>query len=245
MEKVQEATESRPSFEIFRDGNTVRYFIGVPNSEQVRKSEWHYAKVFNKAMVEGISTSAEMLGILEARGLYGNDYDEQLDHLRDDVVKKLQTMLDTQDSLQQYNLAKHVAEARAQLYKWNAKLTGPMRNTCEQIAEDAKVEFLTSQLIQTEDGKQVWKTFDEFLAEPDQGLALQARMEVYLALQGIDKEFLARTPEKAVMDEYEAAAKNPPAVKELEAAAQEEKVVPLEQVEEVKPVRTRAKKKAI
>jgi hypothetical protein len=243
MEKVdnKQMNDPRPSFEVFRDANTVRYYIGVPNADQLRKAEWHYAKIYNKALVEGLTTQSEMLDILRQRGLYGDDYESHLESLRKKITDTLDQMATTDNQVERYNLAREAENLRSEFYRWNARLTGPMRNTCEQIADDAKVEFLTSQMIQHQDGKPVWKTFEDFLNDPDQTFAMQSRMEVYLALQGIDKEFLSRTPERVVIESYE---KGPVEVKELTSAVEQAVDAAVPEAVEPKP-RTRARKKSV
>jgi len=99
--------------------------------------------------------------------------------------------------------ALEVAKAREELFRWNQRLNGPMSNTCEQIADDARLEYLSSRMVENEDGSKIWETFEDYLAEPDQPLALTARFQVMLYLQGMEADFLDNTPEAVAMREVE------------------------------------------
>jgi hypothetical protein len=59
----------RRSFEFVGEDGTVTYYLGLPSAEQIRKADWHYSKIYNKALVEGVATEAEMLDILKSRNI--------------------------------------------------------------------------------------------------------------------------------------------------------------------------------
>ena len=53
------------------------YFIAPPNADDVRGADWQYSKTFTKCLVEGITTSAEMMDILMRRGVIGPEYEQR------------------------------------------------------------------------------------------------------------------------------------------------------------------------
>jgi Holliday junction resolvase-like predicted endonuclease len=125
------------------------------------------------------------------------------------------------------DLAVEVAEARDELFQWNQRLNGPMSNTCEQMADDARLEYLTSCMVVNDKDERVWNTYDDYLKEKNQALALKARFEIMLYLQGLSSDFLEKTPEAQAMKEVEndVLAKAAEAAKALEAIEQEEKAL--------------------
>lgn len=101
-------------------------------------------------------------------------------------------------------MAYKVATARDELFQWNQRLSAPLGNTCEQIADDARLEYLTSRLIVDATGKRLWETFENYLTENEQqSLAQQSRFETMLYLQGLDSKFLENTPEAVAMRELQ------------------------------------------
>ena len=200
-DKSTESIESRRSF-IGPDEET-EYFIGTPSAEGIRGADWQYSKIYTKCLNEGIPTSAEMTDILRRRGVIGEDFDRRAEELSITLNELITRLYDAQENDGKTAIALEVARAREALFQWNQRLSGPMSNTCEQIADDARLEFLTSSILQKKDGVKVWEDYDNFLASQEQALTLKARYEVMLFLQGYDSDFLERTPEAVAIKEVE------------------------------------------
>lgn len=239
-EAVKETEDTRRSFDYPRGGEDVKYYLGMPTSEQIRKAEWHYSKMYNKALVDGVATQAEMIEILKNRGLYGPEHEEQALKLQTAIAENIVTLEIEDDALKRRELAVETAKLRNDLYIWNQRLTGPLSNSCEQMAEDSKTEFLTGVVVQNADGNLVWDSYNAFLEEPDQALALKARYEVLLWLQGLEPDFLDNTPENVVLRDLDAAEKAPA---QLEAAKDEVETesVSVEEIVEKKPAKPKKK----
>jgi hypothetical protein len=179
------------------------YYINTPNAEDIKGADWQYSKVYTKSLVEGISTSSEMHDILTRRGIIGPDYEQRRAELETILSEKILDLAGTPSTTDKQLSALEVAKAREELFRWNQRLNGPMSNTCEQIADDARLEYLSSRMVENEDGSKVWETFEDYLEEPDQPLALTARFQVMLYLQGMEADFLDQTPEAVAMREVE------------------------------------------
>ena len=180
------------------------YFIAPPNADDVRGADWQYSKTFTKCLVEGITTSAEMMDILMRRGVIGPEYEQRQKELTDELARKVEALRASKNMDEKQQLAVEVANSRGELFNWNQRLNGPMSNTCEQMADDSRLEFLASRMIQLPDGKKVWDAYSDFLTEKNQRLAMRARFEVMLYLQGLEPDFLEKTPEAMAIREIEA-----------------------------------------
>jgi len=191
--------DDRRSFEYGED----TYYINTPNAEDIKGADWQYSKVYTKSLVEGISTSSEMHDILTRRGIIGPDYEKRRAELERILSEKILDLAGFANTTEKQLAALEVAKAREELFRWNQRLNGPMSNTCEQIADDSRLEYLTSRMVENEDGSKVWDTYDDFLAEPEQALALTSRFQVMIYLQGMSPDFLENTPEAVAMREVE------------------------------------------
>jgi len=202
------------------------FFIDAPNAEAIRGADWQYSKTYTLCLSEGITTSAEMIDILKRRGIIGDDFDRRVEELTIKLNEGIQRLGEATKSEDKAALALSVSQARELLFQWNQRLNGPMSNTCEQIADDARLEFLTSCILQNEDGTRVWERYDEYLTDRDQALSMKARYEVMLFLQGYESDFLDSTPEAMAMREVES-----DIIKEASKA-----------IDDAKPVKPKAKK---
>lgn len=201
MENQGSILKNRREFKDPVSGNS--YFIAAPTADNVRSADWQYSKVYTKSLIEGITTAAEMMDILMRRGITGPEFEQRQKELTDELAIRVEYLQKSKDVDEKQKFAMEVASAREELFSWNQRLNGPMSNTCEQIADDTRLEFLTSCMVQDKDCKRVWEDYSDFLKEKNQALATRSRFEVMLYLQGLDSDFLEKTPEAQAIKEVE------------------------------------------
>jgi hypothetical protein len=232
-EKETIVVENRRKFEDPTTGK--KYYIAAPIASDVRGADWQYSKMYTQSLKEGIVTSAEMVDVLRIRGVIGPEFEQRQKELANELAVRVETLRATMDMEEKQNLALEVASLRQELYEWNYRLNGPMSNTCEQIADDARLEYLTAMMVQLENGEKVWEEYSDFLKEKNQGFSMRARFEIMLYLQGLESNFLEQTPEATAIREIEEEIQS----KASEALARLEKSVAemdkAEDVEEKKP----------
>jgi len=219
MESKGFSTDGLRSFFNIRKDTT--YYIAAPTAEDIRGADWEYSKSYTKSLVAGITTTAEMTDILMRRGIIGPEFEKRSNELATELAAKIDALQKTTNSQEKAELAYKVAIARDELFQWNQRLSAPLGNTCEQIADDARLEYLTSRLIVDESGKRLWETFENYLNENEQSLSQQSRFETMLYLQGLDSKFLENTPEAVAMRELQDEA-SLQVVKDLAALVTEE-----------------------
>lgn len=179
------------------------YTIAPPNAHDIKEADWQYSKIYTRSLTEGITTSAEMMDILRRRGIIGPEFEKRATELSDALNEAIWKLDKAEDIDEKRDAAVDVAVARDELFQWNQRLNGPMSNTCEQIADDARLEYLTSCMVVDEKDERVWDSYESYLTEKNNAMALKARFEVMLYMQGLDSDFLERTPEAMAMKEVE------------------------------------------
>lgn len=222
----------------------VNYYLATPTAEDIRGADWNYSKIYTRSLVEGITTAAEMMDILMRRGVIGPEFEQRQKELNNELAKRVLKLQEAGDMDEKQLLAMEVANLREELFNWNQRMNGPMSNTCEQIADDSRLEYLTSKIVEREDGTKVWDEYDDFLKEKNQALAIRSRFEVMLYLQGLESDFLEQTPEAIALREIESEVQR----KAADAMAELEKErikseVPAKELPEKKTARKRSSKK--
>lgn len=227
--------------------DNVKYYINTPTAEDIRGADWQYSKIYTKSLMEGIPTSAEMHDILLRRGIIGPEFEQRAEELTKSLGSKISNLDLSSDTAAKRDLSIEVAVAREELFRWNQRLNGPMSNTCEQIADDARLEYLTSCMIELDDGIRVWEDHTAYLKTKNQALPLKSRFEVMLYLQGLDSNFLEQTPEALAMREVEQELldKAAEAVKAAKAVMVEEEVAEKKAVKPKKKPATKKKKPVV
>lgn len=198
---VEEKTETRRKFSSGEKEES--YYVANPTADDIRGADWEYSKQYTRSLVEGITTSAEMMDILMRRGIIGPEFEQRANELAVDLGTKIEKLNESTLDEEKRELSIDVAGARDALFQWNQRLNGPLSNTCEQLSDNSRLEFLTFCLTQNDEGNKVWDSYDGYLLEKNNDLAIQARFEVMLYLQGLDSDFLEQTPEATAMREIE------------------------------------------
>jgi hypothetical protein len=199
---VKDALETRRTFIVNTDDEDIPYFIAQPNAADIRKADWQYSKIYNQAIVDGFLTQAQMVDLLKEKGILSDDYAERVEGTRIGLASelfKLENLKDESSEIDREFIALEIARLRDELFSLNQQVNGPMGNTCENLAEDARTEFLTSRIVQVKDGSRLWDDYDDYQNEENSTLSVKSRFEVMLWIQGLDSNFLENTPEQTAL----------------------------------------------
>ena len=202
-EDIKEVLDTRREFTLESpEGEINHYFIANPSGEDVRKADWQYSKIYNQAIVDGFLTQAQMVEVLKEKGILNDDYTERLERVRTALAAelfKLENLIDEADESDREATALEVAGLRDELFQMNQMVNGPMGNTCENLAEDARTEYLTSRVVQNRAGKKLWEEHEDYREEDNVALCVKSRFEVMLWMQGLGSDFLENTPEQVIL----------------------------------------------
>jgi len=228
---IKEVLDGRREFtyEMLGQDKIIAY-IAQPSGEDLRKADWEYAKVFNKAISDGFLTQSQMLEYLKEKGIVDDDYAQEVESVRTQLATQLYRLDNAADlgsELDKEALALDIARLRDELFRLNQRVNGPMGNTCENLAEDARIEFLTSRVVQKKDRTPFWKNYDEYQKYDNVTFTIKARFEVMLWIQGLESNFLENTPEQVALRQI--------AQERLNRVTEEQKV--LEAAEQEKAVK--------
>lgn len=202
-EAVKDILDTRREFTLETPANEIlHFFIANPSGEDIRKADWQYSKVFNQAIVDGLLTQSQMIELLKEKKILNDEYTEKLENVRITLgaeLFKLENLMETATEQEKEYSAMEVARLRDELFQLNQRINGPMANTCENLAEDARTDFLTSRIIQRKDKTHYWEDFEAYKSEENTALAIKSRFEVMLWMQGLESNFLENTPEQTML----------------------------------------------
>ncbi len=253
-ETVKEVLDSRREFTLETPDNEIlHFFIANPTGEDIRKADWQYSKVYNQAIVDGFLTQSQMVKLLEEKEIITDEYTQQLEMVRISLgaeLYKIENLLDAATEEERELSAMEVARLRDELFQLNQRVNGPMANTCENLAEDARTDFLTSRIVENKDTSKAWNDYGEYRNEENTALAIKSRFEVMLWMQGLESNFLENTPEQSMLrdiaqNRLERAIESQAKESDPDADSKdvEEIVLPEESTNEDKPAKKRGRPK--
>ena len=178
-----------------------RYFVKYPSAEVIRAADWEFSKSYNKALIDGIATASEMRSILEKRGIISQEHSEQRDRIVEELEDVLENMRSEKDIYKKRDSAIDAKIKRNELFNWDQRINEPLSNTVEQLAEESKVDYLVFSMIEDENGKNTWSSYQDFLKDKNHDLSGMAKYQAILMLRDIDPDFLDKTEENVVLKE--------------------------------------------
>jgi hypothetical protein len=180
-----------------------KYYIDNADIDSVRQADWHYSKTYNEALLAGVTTMAQMQDILEERGITGKAWEAKRLELAKALDEKIAELTAAKELSEKKRLAEEVEDLRNKLFRHNQRQSSPASQTCEQLAEDARIEYLTAAMVKDAEGERVWDSYEDYKTTDKPGLAYRSRYEVMLAVQGLASNFLDLTPEAIAKREVE------------------------------------------
>lgn len=244
-EAVKEVLDSRREFTMETlGGEILHHFIANPSGEDIRRADWQYSKVYNQAIVDEFLTQSQMLELLQEKKIISDDYTQRLETVRISLgaeLFKLENLMENSMEEEKELAAMEIARLRDELFQLNQRVNGPMANTCENLAEDSRTDFLTSRIVENKDGSKSWKDYEAYRNEDNTSLAIKARFEVMLWMQGLESNFLENTPEQTALREIAQARLDRAVKSELEAGEAKEEAT--KEVAEATKQVVKAKKK--
>lgn len=201
---VKELLDARREFTFERLGSdeTEVYYIGTPSGEDIRKADWEYSKIYAQAITDKLLTQAQMADALKEAGILNEEYEAAVDQARITLgaeLFRLENLMDGSDPIEREANAREVGRLRDELFLLNQRVNGPMANTCENLAEDARTDFLTSRIVENKDGTSVWESYGKYRGDENTVFTVRCRFEVMLWMQGLESNFLENTPEQQTL----------------------------------------------
>ncbi len=203
-EDVKEILDSRRAFifEIPGSDDPKSYYIGTPSGEDIRKADWEYSKIYAQAISDKLLTQAQMTDALQEAGIISDEYESQVEKTRIQLgaeLFRLENLMEDASDDEKEITAREIGRLRDELFVLNQRVNGPMANTCENLAEDARTDFLTCRIVENENGKNVWETYEDYRNDENTALTVRSRFEVMLWMQGLESNFLENTPEQQTL----------------------------------------------
>lgn len=146
------------------DNTSVRIFIKPQTYAVEQKLRVVYAQMYRKLVDEQVATRSSMLDLLKREGIWTDKEEEKTNELLVELAL-LETALENtskEEQSKQRELVIKMSKTRSQLLELVQVKTEPLEFVAESIAEEIKVEHYIVESTFYEDGKQYFKSYDDF-----------------------------------------------------------------------------------
>ncbi|MGE4358012.1 MAG: hypothetical protein AB7E08_05635 [Candidatus Omnitrophota bacterium] len=171
--------------------------VVFPSIEDSRKADYYYSKFLSEAMIDGLATQDEMLGLLEKKGIWTKEHEEKIKELEKEIkdTNIMASKMKTEKSKQQY--LDRVNQLLTQLEELRSKRNFFLSNTAENKAEQERIGYLVYRCsYNAETGERLWKTYDEFRKERRQKAVGVIAFNFISLISGLDDRSLVNSPQE-------------------------------------------------
>jgi len=177
-------------------------FIRLPGMADHEEAEWEYARIFNKAIKNGIVPREVMRQQLRDQGIWTEDDDAHSEKLEEDIayaMAKLQEAADSDDEDGMEKARREVTRLRNEFMAHNSRLNSFMNNCAEEKASEARLLYLTYACSETRDGKRYWKSYEAFKSDKNPAVVNTAFYGFMLFINGLSSNIVDSLPENQVV----------------------------------------------
>ena len=149
------------------DGSIVKVYVSRPSAQAIRKADIYRAKIWNECLDEGIKTKEELAVVMEKRGIWGKDQQKEEIEIVENLAKleKQLYLCDGKKKIPIDNgkkIAIQMRVLRNTLRQLLIEKNNFEQNTAENIADNARFDYLVSACSFYENGQKVYKDIAEY-----------------------------------------------------------------------------------
>ena len=184
-----------------------RLYVRTPTVDENQEASLVYAKIFNKAILQGIEPSDSLEKKLVEKGII-EDYsakDSEMSKAQANLIKSealLSKFESSNKSKQVKKIARKVADARNEILEVNSKRQNLLSNSADNRADEVRNGFLISRVTHYSDtDERVWETYADFLSETDYLLVGRVTFEFLTFSYGLSSAYMENFPELAFLQD--------------------------------------------
>lgn len=166
-----------------KDGNDLVLKFVRPSQKVLNKADLIYRTMFSNALREGVLTSAEVDKILRARGIWDDNKEVEAAEIRAKISNLEAKLKDASLNNEQGEaVCKEISSVRVDLLRHNSVYTTVADNTCENMGNEARSQYLCSACVyDNKTGLKVYKDVEDFKDRLDEPTAADAYRETMIS----------------------------------------------------------------
>ena len=167
-----------------------------PTVSSIREAKYIYSKRFTEYLKQGFYTRRKLESLLdnENSGYVKNHLDRRQELLK--TISELDSMMETEQNPEKLEaLAGMMSLYRNYLLQEDTSMNSIFSNTVETMAEEDRLNFLTTTMIKDNNGNFLWNSMEDLLQENNYSLVETCKYQVSCWEYNIDPAWEESLPE--------------------------------------------------
>jgi hypothetical protein len=177
------------------------YIIVKPSVNVVREAKFRYSKAFTSALKQGLYTRKKLESLLRTgdQDILKEHYETREENIRKALEIQLQISQESDpDKLEK--LGFELQYLRRAMIQEDVYIDRLFSNTADQIAEEERMDYITSQVVCNKDGSRVWDSFSSMLEEERFEFIEHCKYQVMCWNYGLSTKDEVKEPEQEAFD---------------------------------------------
>lgn len=185
----------------------VEIVIQQPNNDIIKRAERYKSKVWNEAVQDGVLTKKELGIVLKERGIWDEAKAEEEKNITKQIVE-LEKQLYHGDGKKKpklsegRDLAVQIRRKRIELRKLLQEKITLEENTADNLADNARFDFLVAHCTFHKNGQPYYKNFQDYDSRSADEVAFSAASALSEMLYNLDTSFEKNLPENKFLTKY-------------------------------------------
>lgn len=194
----------KKTFKAVIDGNEVELAIKSPDRIIAHDAQLHFSKVFAQALKAGSILKVRLEDYMREQGVWNDQKDRELNRINreinDNILKLQRGGIKLSEAKK---IALDIRKLRVQRIVLTAERVVLEANTAEGQANNSRFNYIVSRcLVYNNDGKPVFKDYEEFLEHITDDYVIQACELLSNIMYDLDDNFEKSLPENKFLAEW-------------------------------------------
>lgn len=194
---------------IDRDGekSEVEIYVVRPANDILKLADRHKSKVWNQCLQEGILTKKELGVLMRKRGIWDEKKDKEEDQITKDIIRLEKELYQGKNGVKPKlsegrDLAIEIRRKRSELRDLITEKITLEENTADNLADNARFDFIVAHCTYYSDGTKVYKSFDEYNSKSSDEIAFEAATLLGRMFYDLDSNFEKNLPENKFLSRF-------------------------------------------
>jgi hypothetical protein len=186
----------------------VEIYVLQPNNDILKRADRYKSKVWNDAVQDGVLTKKELAVVMQKRGIWNEAKSQEEKAISQEIVA-LEKKLYHGDGKKKPKLSEgrdiaiQIRRKRIELRKLIAERIALEENTADNLADNARFDYLVAHCTFYKDGRPVYKDFADYDSKSADEIAFAAASALSEMLYNLDASFEKRLPENEFLLKYD------------------------------------------
>jgi len=189
------------------DKTEVEIYVVKPKNDVLKRAERYKSKTWNECIQDGILTKKELGVLMRERGIWDEKKDKEETAITEKILELEKQLYHGKNGKKQKvsvgrDISIEIRKKRSELRDLITEKITLEENTADNLADNARFDYLVAHCTFNKDGTPFYKDFEEYNNTSADEVAFAAAEELGKLLYNLDQKWEKNLPENKFLDKF-------------------------------------------